>query len=136
MLKAVASYANIIIAFFTVILVVTTVIYTLVTSKLLKEAKNAFLADMVVRFMEMHLEGWKELYLRNCKTEEAKEFMSKTITGAYIDAICGAFGVIDKKLGKKIDKIMAVGLQEAERAIKGTIKELKKDYEKGDSEKR
>lgn len=136
MLEAATSYANVIIAFFTVILVVTTVIYTWVTSKLLKEAKNAFLADMVVRFMEMHLESWEELYLRNCKAEEAKKFMGETITGAYIDAICGAFGKIDKKLGKKINKIMGVGLQEAERAIKGATKKLEKDYGKENSEKR
>ena len=129
MLEAVAPYANTIIVFFTIALVVTTVIYTWVTSKLLRQTKDAFLADMIVRFMGIHLEEMKETFLGNYKTEKAERFMKEALIKAYINAICGAFGMIDRKLGKKIDKIMGVGLQEGQRAVDDAMKELIKDKE-------
>lgn len=129
-LEAVAPYANTIIVFFTIALVVTTVIYTWVTSKLLRQTKNAFLADMIVTFVGIHLEEMKETFLGKSKSERVESLMRECIREAYINTIIAAFGVVDKKLAKKIDKIMSVGLREAERALQGKKKELIKTMKK------
>ena len=54
------SYSGAVVAVFTVVLVGVTVVYVFVTCRLLKQSKNAFLADMVLRMMEIYRTGTKK----------------------------------------------------------------------------
>lgn len=122
---------NIVIAGFTGVLVLNTGIYTWVTYRLLKQSKNALLADTVFRIAECYL---RDLAEKLRVTTEAKEKITgKTDVEGYLklasasvesfrEGYEAAFMKIDKKLGKDLEELGSIWAEQALKTLKNVTK--------------
>lgn len=111
------TYSGAIIAFFTIALVGVTVVYVLVTWKLLRQSRNTLLADIVLRVMETCREEVREVKI-------GEEKIAGLLMKAWLKSYCETFTEIDKKMGIDIGKLFEVCLG----TFKGKLKE-KEDLE-------
>lgn len=100
MWQALIDNSGAVIAVFTAILAATTIVYVVVSMKLLKQSKNALLADITLRVIEI----WRRGINKIRKKEEATEIK------AWMEGYRGAFIKIDKRLGMDITKLIEVCL--------------------------
>lgn len=119
MWQALIDNAGAVVAVFTVVLAVTTVIYVVVSWKMLKQSRNALLADMIVKLMEIHRSdrkeekdmehGWAKGYTDAFMKLDVK--FGRDITNLIISGLLGASGV------KKWDQKEARGLLKKQRFL-------------------
>ena len=93
-----------VVAVFTIVLAVTTIMYVVVTARLLKQSKNAFLVDIVLRAMEAFWERMKVM-----RTKEKKEAIV-FVTG-WMEGYRKTFVGIDKRLGTEVEKLIMVCME-------------------------
>lgn len=121
--QALNDNSGAVIAGFTVILAFTTIAYVVVSIKLLKQSKNAFLADMVVRMMEIHRSRTKEI-------EKGERRGKDPVMEGWTKGYSEAFMEIDKKFGKDLVKLMVVGLEAASKKWIEQAKKLEKEIKR------
>ncbi|MBA7675520.1 hypothetical protein ES703_83756 [subsurface metagenome] len=117
---------NAVIAGFTVVLVVVTITYTVVTWRLLKQSRDAFVADLFYKLGEniLSLIGEAEKPL----TEGARR---KVMTAS--EGFRAGFAQIDRKLGKRVNKLYSLFLEaalEQQREAEAKLDEKDKELEK------
>ena len=105
-----------VVAVFTIVLAFTTIIYVVVSVKLLKQSRNAFLADITLRVM-----GTCRKEIREIKKGEEKKVAA--FARAWIKGYCAAFVKIDKRLGVDILNLFEICL---DASLKEWLKEDKK----------
>ncbi|GAI86667.1 unnamed protein product [marine sediment metagenome] len=93
-----------VIAVFTVVLAFTTIIYVVVSAKLLKQSRNALLADITLRVMETYWETAKEM--RNLERKKAIVFIR-----GWMEGYNQIFIKIDKRLGTEVGKLLTACLE-------------------------
>lgn len=118
-----------VVGIFTVVLAVTTIIYVIVTAKLLKQSRNALLADITLRVMETCRE---ELRAKR-KGEEGE---GKVLTEAWLQGYCKTFAEIDKGLGIDINNLFGVCLETTIKEYEEGRKKFKEEEEVGKKNKK
>ncbi len=96
--------SNTVIAGFTVVIALTTIIYVVVTAKLLKQSKNALLADIslrVIRAFHSDLRGMDKEHIKG----------ETIFLRAWLEGYRKTFMEIDKKLGIDIQKLFDMFLE-------------------------
>ncbi len=93
--------SNTVIAGFTVVLGVTTIIYVVVSIKLLKQSKKALLADIILRVTGALRKEINEV-------EKEQEIFGLAFITAGLEGYCKAFMKIDKRMGKDFEKVLKV----------------------------
>lgn len=116
-----------VIAIFTIALVIATIVYTVVTCRLLRHSRNAFLADMVVRIIISQ-------YRRAEQAAHQKDGVKRWgyIGKGFQMSIERAFGNIDKKLGKGVKELCEVAFKEG---IRVAEEEIEKEARGEETEK-
>lgn len=102
--QALIDNSGAVIAVFTVVLALTTIIYVVVTAKLLKQSRNALLADIALRVIRAFRSD-----LRGMKKEQIKG--EAAFIRAWLEGCHKAFMGIDKKLGIDIKKLFDIFLE-------------------------
>lgn len=105
-----------VIAIFTIVLVIITIVYTVVTCRLLRHSRNAFLADMVVRIVI-----WQNRRAEQAIREEDGVKSWGYIGRGFQTGVERAFGNIDKKLGEEVKELCNVAFEESIRAAEEEI---------------
>jgi len=119
--QALNDNSGAVIAGFTIVLAIATIRYVVVSAKLLKQSKNAFLADMVLKVMELIRSG--------VKTKKEGEIETDVLVGGWMSSYLKMFTEIDKELGMDITKLFRVSLETA-------TKEWGKDAEEAEKQKK
>jgi len=96
---------NVAIAFLTMVLVIVTVAYAVVTWRLLSHSRKAFMADMLIRMIEQHSESVEAALKRDGRWEEKSE----KLRGAWSQGFLDGVRAIDKKLGKDLYRVFMTG---------------------------
>ena len=131
--QALIDNSGAVVAVFTIVLAVTTIIYVVVTAKLLKQSRNALLVDMVLRAVELIRGG--------IKTKKEGGVETDSLMGGWVSGYLKVFMEIDKKMGLDIEKLFRAGLEtvseewgegveEAERQIEKWKKKIKEGEKK------
>ena len=131
--QALIDNSGAVVAVFTIVLAVTTIIYVTVSWKLLKQSRNAFFADMVLRVMEIYRSATKEMVKKGETDSSMLEGWTEGLSKAFIE--------VDKKFGTALLKVFMVGMNAARKwwseAVKkreGEMKELKGEMKKLEKE--
>ncbi len=98
------TYSGAFIVLLTGALVFTTIVYVVVSMKLLKQSKNALLADMVLRIMETYRSETKDI---------AERETGGPVLEGWTEGYYKAFVEIDKKLGMDLANVSLVGFKAA-----------------------
>ncbi len=122
MWETLQTYSGAVVGIFTVVLVGVTVVYVFVTYRLLKQSKNALLADITLRVMES---CWKQI--KEMRVGEEKK--AAALAGTWMEGYCAAFIKIDKRLGVDILNVIKAGLNAS---LKEWLKEGKEQKRKFD----
>lgn len=117
-----------VIAFFTIVLAITTMTYVVVSAKLLKQSKNAFFADMVLRMMEIYRIATKEM------VEGKKGEIDSSILEGWTAGYSKAFIEVDKRLGTDLLKVFLVGMEAAQKDWREALERKKEEMKKGKEE--
>lgn len=115
------------IAVFTGILAITTIVYVVVSTKLLKQSKNALLADIFIRVTRAFR---KDLF--GMKKEQVKGEVA--FIRAWLEGCHKAFIEIDKKLGMDIQKLFDVFLETTMNEFFKIGESMGEEYEKAKKE--
>lgn len=97
------AYSGAVVGIFTIVLVGVTVVYVFVTYRLLKQSKNALLADITLRVMGAFRKEVKE-------TKKGEEIWATAFITAGMKSYRDAFMKIDKRLGTDFEKLLEVCL--------------------------
>ncbi len=92
-----------VVAVFTVVLAFTTIIYVVVSAKLLKQSRNALLADIILRVVGAFRKEVKE-------TKKGEEISATAFITAGMKSYLEVFMKIDKRLGTNFEKLLEVCL--------------------------
>jgi len=106
--------ANAVIAIFTGVLVIVTIVYAVVTWRMLRQSRNVFLADLFYRLVERLentiKEAKKEGVLKDWASPEGRGFLWSMVMGGF-EALRSGFAEIDKKLANRLEQAYRVGLK-------------------------
>lgn len=125
MWETLQTYSGAIVGIFTVVLVGVTVVYVFVTYRLLKQSKNALLADITLRVMETCRKEVREM-------REGEEVKAGIFMKGWLEGYKKIFGGIDKKLGMDITELFDVCLSTTYKEMKKDVEEAKKRKERLD----
>ena len=99
--QALIDNSGAVIAVFTIVLAITTIIYVVVSWKLLKQSKNAILADIILRVVGAFRKEVKEI-------KKGEEISATAFITAGMKSYLEVFMKIDKRLGTDFEKLFEV----------------------------
>ncbi len=104
--ETLANNSGVVIAVFTVVLAVTTIVYVVVSVKLLKQSRNALLADITLRVMGTCRKEIKVMQ----ETKGGEQIKEVAFVKGGLKGFSDAFAEIDKRLGMCTAKLFEVCL--------------------------
>lgn len=99
--KTLIDNSGAVIAVFTVVLAFTTIVYVVVSAKLLKQSKNAILADIILKVVGAFRKEVKEI-------KKGEEISATAFITAGMKSYLEVFMKIDKRLGTDFEKLFEV----------------------------
>lgn len=101
MWKTLIDNSGAVIAVFTIVLAFTTIVYVVVSAKLLKQSKNAILADIILKVVGAFRKEVKEI-------KKGEEISATAFITAGMKSYLEVFMKIDKRLGTDFEKLFEV----------------------------
>jgi len=121
--QALIDNSGAVIAVFTIVLAITTIIYVVVSWKLLKQSKNAILADIILKVVGAFRKEVKEI-------KKGEEISATAFITAGMKSYLEVFMKIDKRLGTDFEKLFEVGFDVFFKEMKTQETRLKEKAEK------